>query len=148
MKPGLATTATFLRLAAHYLPVVLVLFVGLYAAQPLLDRRIAEGADTLLHLFRLTQVDALLDQGILFSRWSPDLAYGYGYPLFNYYAPLSYYGAELLHLAGLELTPHGLQRQGQLLHSHQPQKPRGIAGGRYARQQVRQPLEQDGVTPW
>jgi hypothetical protein len=45
----------------------------------------------------------LWEQGILFSRWSPDLAFGYGYPLFNYYAPLSYYLAQLLHLAGLAL---------------------------------------------
>jgi hypothetical protein len=102
-----STATTARRLATRHLPLVtlflLSLLIGLYAAQPLLSRRIAEGADTLLHYFRLAQVAALWDQGILFSRWSPDLAYGYGYPLFNYYAPLSYYVAEFLHLASLAL---------------------------------------------
>ncbi len=29
--------------------------------------------------------------GLLYPRWLPDLGYGFGFPLFNYYAPLSYY---------------------------------------------------------
>ncbi|MDP3888638.1 MAG: 6-pyruvoyl-tetrahydropterin synthase-related protein, partial [bacterium] len=31
-------------------------------------------------------------------RWVPDLGYGYGYPLFNYYPPLPYYTGEFIHL--------------------------------------------------
>ncbi|MDX1523144.1 MAG: 6-pyruvoyl-tetrahydropterin synthase-related protein, partial [Anaerolineae bacterium] len=36
-------------------------------------------------------------------RWSPDFSFGYGYPLFNLYAPLAFYAAEVLHLLGLGL---------------------------------------------
>ncbi|MGD9002022.1 MAG: 6-pyruvoyl-tetrahydropterin synthase-related protein, partial [Anaerolineae bacterium] len=44
-----------------------------------------------------------LEQGVFFSRWLPDLAFGYGFPFFNYRAPLSYYLALGLVLAGLPL---------------------------------------------
>ena len=30
-------------------------------------------------------------EGAVYPRWVPEFYYGYGYPLFNYYAPLSYY---------------------------------------------------------
>ncbi|MGD2176473.1 MAG: 6-pyruvoyl-tetrahydropterin synthase-related protein, partial [Anaerolineae bacterium] len=44
-----------------------------------------------------------LEQGMVFARWLPDLAFGYGFPFFNYRAPLSYYLALSLHLTGLPL---------------------------------------------
>jgi hypothetical protein len=55
------------------------------------------------HLLRLVQLDTLLRQGVLYSRWAPDMALGYGYPFFNFYAPLSYYIAEIPRLLGLGL---------------------------------------------
>ena len=54
--------------------------------------------DAAFHLLRLTQLDHLLRQGVLFSRWAPDMAQGYGFPFFNFYAPLSYYFAEAVSL--------------------------------------------------
>lgn len=84
------------------------LLIGLLAALPMLrgitGGLVPEGGDTLLHMYRAVQLDALFQQGILYSRWAPDLAYGYGYPLFNYYAPLAYYLVELFHLLGLNLV--------------------------------------------
>lgn len=84
------------------------LLIGLLAALPLLGGMlrgaIPEGGDTLLHLYRAVQLDALIQEGVIYSRWAPDLAYGYGYPLFNYYAPLAYYLVELFHLLGVSLV--------------------------------------------
>ena len=57
--------------------------------------------DGYLHLFRVFQFDTVLRQGVWYPRWAPDLAYGYGYPLFNYYPPLAYFVTEILHLVGL-----------------------------------------------
>ncbi len=82
-----------------------VALVGLTSAQPLLAGRLPWAADTLIHFYRLVELDHLLRHGYLFSRWSPDLAYGYGFPLFHFYAPLSYYVAEVLHLVGLDFAP-------------------------------------------
>lgn len=67
---------------------------------PLLRAGLPLGDDTEIHLYRLVDLDHLIRQGILYSRWQPDLVYGYGYPLFTYYAPLSAYLAELAHLLG------------------------------------------------
>jgi hypothetical protein len=57
------------------------------------------------HLLRLVQLDSLLRQGVLYSRWAPDMALGYGYPFFNFYAPLSYYVASAFSLMGLGFQP-------------------------------------------
>lgn len=57
--------------------------------------------DAFPHLFRFFEFDRVIHQGIFFPRWGADLAYGYGYPLFNFYSPLAYYIVEALHLIGL-----------------------------------------------
>ena len=41
--------------------------------------------------------------GLLYPRWFPDLAYGYGFPFFNYREPFGYYLVELVHLLGASL---------------------------------------------
>ncbi len=82
--------------------VVLVVAVGFVDA-PLLRAGLPLGDDTEIHLYRLVDLDHLIRQGILYSRWQPDLVYGYGSPLFSYYAPLSAYLAEAGHLLGLSL---------------------------------------------
>lgn len=55
--------------------------------------------DALTHLYRAVQLDLLVRAGVLFPRWAPDLAFGYGYPVFNFFP----YLAHLLIVAG-----HGL----------------------------------------
>jgi hypothetical protein len=82
-------------------PLLLLWLLTLPAVTPLLQPTLTRSADGLLHLYRLVALDHLMRQGVFFSRWLPDLAYGYGLPLFVYYAPLSYYLAEGLHLLGL-----------------------------------------------
>jgi len=79
--------------------------VGLTSAQSLLAGRLPWAADTLIHLYRLVELNHLLRHGYLFSRWLPDLAYGYGFPLLHFYAPLSYYVAEIFSLFGLDYAP-------------------------------------------
>ncbi len=66
--------------------------LALLALQPLLAG-ILPRADALFHLHRLAELSHMVNHGLLFPRWLPDLGYGYGFPLFNYYAPLSYYFA-------------------------------------------------------
>ena len=60
--------------------------------------------DLAFHLLRLTQLDHLLRQGVLYSRWAPDMAQGYGFPFFNFYAPLSSYLGAAVSLPGLGLA--------------------------------------------
>ena len=80
---------------------LLLLVVALPAVQPLLGGRLPWSADGLLHFHRLAQLHRSLRHGVLFPRWAPDMGFGFGFPLFNYYAPLSYYLAEPFILIGL-----------------------------------------------
>ena len=64
----------------------------LLVLQPLWsDMRPLKGHDTLLHYYRIPALLSLWRRGIYFSRWVPDLMLGYGYPLFEFYPPLSAY---------------------------------------------------------
>lgn len=58
--------------------------------------------DAELHVFRLAELARVVAGGELYPRWAPNFYFGYGYPIFNYYAPLSYYlGLPLALLPGL-----------------------------------------------
>ncbi len=48
------------------------------------------------HVYFLFEYDRLVQDGIWWPRWSPDFAFGYGYPFFNIYGPLSHFLAEIL----------------------------------------------------
>lgn len=78
-----------------------VLGLGLLATWLTLAQGLPRGADSSFHLYRLVERHHLISQGVLFSRWSPWLGNGYGFPLYNYYPPLLYYLAEPLLLLGL-----------------------------------------------
>ena len=57
------------------------------------------------HVYFLFEYNRLVADGIWWPRWSPDFAFGYGYPFFNIYAPLSHFLAELLlHFLGFSYT--------------------------------------------
>ena len=47
--------------------------------------------DAELHIYRIAEMGYSLDAGVAYPRWAPDFYHGYGYPIFNYYAPLTYH---------------------------------------------------------
>jgi uncharacterized membrane protein len=59
--------------------------------------------DAVNHLLRIYVFEWMLQQGVWLPRWVPDLAYGYGYPLFNYCAPGLYYLAVAVRQFGLDV---------------------------------------------
>jgi len=52
-------------------------------------------------LTRMVEFDAAIRSGDFLPAWSPDFYFGYGSPLFQFYAPLAYYFTEIPVLAGL-----------------------------------------------
>jgi hypothetical protein len=77
----------------------LALALALLAAAPFLTRPgLPRQTDAELHVYRAAELGQALRGGALYPRWAPDLYYGYGYPIFNYYAPLTYYLANLFAL--------------------------------------------------
>ncbi|HET7088516.1 MAG TPA: 6-pyruvoyl-tetrahydropterin synthase-related protein, partial [Anaerolineae bacterium] len=70
-----------------------VLLIALIAALPLVTRPgLPRHTDLELHVFRAAEFERLLaERPLEHPRWAPNFYYGYGYPIFNYYAPLTYY---------------------------------------------------------
>ena len=80
------------------------LLIACVAAFPLLAQpgllNTRGGGDSPFLLQRLHQLETAVLDGHFPARWMPDANYGYGYPFFNYYAPLSIYIAFLFRLVG------------------------------------------------
>src|SRR5581483_10612140 len=67
-----------------FLWLVLLFLFSIPALAPLMSLTPTRSADGLLHVYRLIELDALWRSGIFFTRWLPDLAFGYGMPLVYY----------------------------------------------------------------
>ncbi|MGB1289353.1 MAG: 6-pyruvoyl-tetrahydropterin synthase-related protein, partial [Aggregatilineales bacterium] len=48
------------------------------------------GSDVLYHVYRVAEMDRSWSQGILLPTWADGLYFGYGSPLWHFYAPLAY----------------------------------------------------------
>lgn len=57
-----------------------------------------------VQVIRLFEMDTCFKDHQIPCRWVPDLGGVYGYPIFNYYAPLPYYFGELIYLLTHSLT--------------------------------------------
>jgi len=69
-----------------------VLLLATLAAWPLLTRSsLPTFTDAEMHAYRTFEILDAWRAGVSYLRWAPDLFYAFGYPVFNYYAPLSYY---------------------------------------------------------
>jgi hypothetical protein len=81
----------------------LVVLLSLFAIAPLFHPLYFWGAHDGRHsVYFLVEFDRSIRDGILWPRWAPDFAFGYGYPIFNIYAPLGYFVGEAFHLLGLD----------------------------------------------
>ncbi|OQY29884.1 MAG: hypothetical protein B6243_10860, partial [Anaerolineaceae bacterium 4572_5.2] len=74
----------------------LTLLLSLPVIGPLLQPGYMWGAhDARSAVYFLFQFDKGIRDGIWYPRWAPDFAFGYGYPMFNIYPPLSSYAGEV-----------------------------------------------------
>jgi hypothetical protein len=55
-----------------------------------------------LQAARQLEMNKCFQDGQYPCRWVPDMGYGFGYPLFNYYPPLPYYLGQVFRFAGLQ----------------------------------------------
>ncbi|MBI3240715.1 MAG: glycosyltransferase family 39 protein [Chloroflexi bacterium] len=68
------------------------LAIGLLASWPLLTRpSLPTMTDAEMHIYRAAEIQSAIQQGNLYPRWASDFYFGYGYPVFNFYSPLSYH---------------------------------------------------------
>ena len=85
-------------------PLAALLGLTALAAWPMVRAGYPTIGDGLIHFYRLVEFDHLLRNGVWFPRWATDLGYGYGYPVFNFYSPLTYYLGALFHALGLSFA--------------------------------------------
>ncbi len=109
---------------------IIVLCIGLGAAWPYFHSPgLPARTDAELHIYRTAELGYSLEAGNPYPRWAPDFFYGYGYPIFNYYAPLTYHlghwlsmghparaaeGARLLFILALVVGALGAYKLGRL----------------------------------
>jgi hypothetical protein len=87
------------------MPLWVGLLVGLLAALPFLQYSgLPAGTDMELHIHRIAELGHSVRAGSLYPRWAPNFYHGFGYPIFNYYAPLTYHLGYWLTLGRPELA--------------------------------------------
>ncbi len=79
----------------------LVVLTSLAFAWPLFDVHFLHSSDGFLHLYRALDFSQVLAAGILWPRVAPSLAFGHGYPAFDFYSPATYYLVAGLQTLGL-----------------------------------------------
>lgn len=80
-------------------PLLVVLFFGWWAARPLFESGYFNMHDD-LQIMRLVEMEKCFLDGQIPCRWVPDMGFGFGFPLFNYYPPLPYLAGMLFRLVG------------------------------------------------
>lgn len=81
--------------------VLIVLLLSIGAIFPLLHNGFFEFHDN-TQVVRVFEMGRSLADGMFPVRWSQDLGYGYGYPIFNFYSPLPYYIGGFFFLSGFD----------------------------------------------
>jgi hypothetical protein len=89
------------RVAVSVAVLAAALFITLGSVRWLFTTNLLAGHHSEYHALRVLLVADLWQHGALIPRWVPELAGGLGYPLFIYYAWLSYAFAAELHVLGL-----------------------------------------------
>ncbi len=83
------------------LPFLLVIIFSYFAFKPILNAGFFPIHDN-TQVARVYEMTSSLKMGMFPVRWVSDLGYGLGYPIFNFYAPLSYYFGSVFNLAGFD----------------------------------------------
>lgn len=80
-------------------PILVVLFFTFWALKALLVPGYFPAHDD-EQIARIFVLDKAIKDGEIPVRWVSDLGFGFGYPLFNFYPPFTYYAADLIHQFG------------------------------------------------
>ena len=57
-----------------------------------------------MQMIRQLEMEKCLYDGQIPCRWTPDLGYGYGYPLFNFYPPMPYMVGQVYRTVGFSFV--------------------------------------------
>ena len=80
-----------------------IIILSFFACIALLNGKLISTHDKISPIIRLASVYHFFGDGQFLVRWVPDLRFGYGGPLFNFYPPFFYYLSCVLAFAGVDL---------------------------------------------
>lgn len=83
------------------LPIFIIICLSYFTIRPLFISGFFPIHDD-TQVQRVFEMKKSLADGMLPVRWAGDLGYGYGYPIFNFYAPSAYYIGGFLSLIGFD----------------------------------------------
>src|SRR3989344_659431 len=90
-----------MKIIKSIFPIFIVLVLNFFSIKPLLMSGFFPMHDD-TQVARVYEMGKALSDGMFPVRWAADLGYGYGYPVFNFYAPFAYYFGGALNLLGLD----------------------------------------------
>ncbi|MDM8527152.1 6-pyruvoyl-tetrahydropterin synthase-related protein [Anaerolineales bacterium HSG24] len=82
---------------------LLVMALSMLIIQPFLQPGLPTTADIPIHLFRTLEYGQAWSDGVILPHWSPNLAFGYGYPLFLFAPPVPYWIGLFFYWLGFSL---------------------------------------------
>jgi len=94
--PKLATIP-LMRFKTTTIGLGLTLLLCSFALLPLLrSGGLPSGYDVLYHVYRVAEMQRSWEAGVFLPRWADSFYFGYGYPVFHYYASVTYYLTSIL----------------------------------------------------
>ncbi|MCL4417447.1 MAG: glycosyltransferase family 39 protein [Actinobacteria bacterium] len=90
-----------MKFISKYSVFILILVFSFFAFKPLISQGFFPIHDD-TQVARTFEMTKALKDGMFPVRWSQDLGYGFGYPIFNFYNPLPYYVSGLISLFGFD----------------------------------------------
>ena len=88
-----------MKILKNLLPIVFVLIFSVFTILPFLRSGFFPIHDD-TQVARVYEMAKGLSDTMLPVRWSTDLGYGFGYPIFNFYDPLPYYIGGIIEIVG------------------------------------------------
>jgi hypothetical protein len=90
MKKIINKVINFISKNSTYIFFILVLISGFFASRTLFKNNQYWIMHDDLQMMRQLEMEKCFKDGQIPCRWVPDMGYGFGFPLFNYYPPLPY----------------------------------------------------------
>jgi uncharacterized membrane protein len=88
-----------MKVLKNILPLIFVLGLSFFAVLPFFHAGFFPIHDN-TQVQRVFEMSKSLRDGMIPVRWVLDLGFGYGYPIFNFYAPFAYYVGSFINLLG------------------------------------------------
>ncbi len=89
-----------IKSSVNFLPLLFVVVAAILAGRTLIFQSGYFNMHDDLQMMRQLEMEKCILDGQIPCRWVPDMGYGYGFPLFNFYPPLPYFVGQVFRILG------------------------------------------------